>query len=280
MSFEITRKPKSKSKIIVSNLLFAFLGLFILTSCNEDKKYTPQDLDKPSEIEKAYSYVLGIEFGDANSKVDTLKIDYDYFIAGFEDAANKKDRMFTWAEIDSIKRAYTDIQLQRSVQMEEQKKKDFDSLSNFYIDNNPIFFAENAKKEGVIEMEANGLQYKYLKKGNSKISPKPDQEVVMHFVAKLIDGTEFDNSYKKQYPMKQILERMNPAWQSVISKMVIGDKIRVWLAPKYGFGATGMSNLVPPNAILELEFDLLEVNDGGMLQGREEMPPQGGPGPR
>lgn len=280
MFSDMIKNPKSKFKIITSNLIFAFIGLILLSSCKDNEKYEPQDLDKPAELEKAYSYVLGIEFGDANSTIDSLKIDYDYFIAGFVAAANKKERIFSWNEIDSIKRAYTDIQLQRSVQMEEQKKKDFDSLSSYYIDYNPIFFAENAKKEGVIEMEPNGIQYKYLKRGNSKVTPRRDQEVVMHFVARLIDGTEFDNSYKKQYPMKQILERMNPAWQSVISKMVIGDKVKVWLAPKYGFGATGMSTLVPPNAILDLEFDMLEINDGGMIQGSEEMPPQGGPGPR
>jgi|GEM_PF-3682911 len=280
MFFETIRNPKSKFKIITSNLLFAFIGLIILSSCKDNAKYEPQEVDKPTELEKAYSYILGIEFGDANSTIDSLKIDYDYFIAGFEAAANKKERIFTWNEIDSIKRTYLEIQLRRSVQMEDQKKKDFDSLSSFYIDNNPIFFAENAKKDGVVETEPNGIQYKFLKKTDSKVTPKPDQEVVMHFVAKLIDGTEFDNSYKKQYPMKQILERMSPAWQSVIRKMSVGDKLRVWLAPKYGFGVAGLSNMVPPNAILELEFDLLEINDSSMLQGGEEMPPQGGPGPR
>lgn len=280
MFFGTIKKLKSKYKIITSNLMFAFIGLVILSSCKDNAKYEPQEVDKPTELDKAYSYILGIEFGDANSRIDSLKIDYDYFIAGFEASANKKERMFTWSEIDSIKMAYLNLQLQRSVQMEEQKKKDFDSLSNFYIDNNPIFFAENAKKDGVVDMEPNAIQYKFLRKTDSKVTPRPDQEIVMHFVAKLTDGTEFDNSYKKQYPMKQILDRMNPAWQSVIRKMSVGDKLRVWLAPKYGFGATGFSTLVPPNAILELEFDVLEINEGGMLQGREEMPPQGGPGPK
>lgn len=267
----------NKSKIsnftnVLKNTALVFSFALALNSC-EDKKqeYVPKEVEKTEDLLKAYSYVLGFEFSRAATQVDSLKLDYDHFIAGFIAGQKVGAPIYDWKEIQKIKTDYTNLQLERSVKIAEAKQKSFDSLSNFYIDYNPKFLAENKTKAGVKELPS-GIQYQVIK---SNGGPKPNvtDVVTVNFVATLVDGTEFDNTYMRGIPIQGELGRLIPSWIEVIQLMSKGDKIKAWLPPTRAFGATGVSGMVPPNAIVIIEFSLEDFGEGGMVQ------EQGGPGP-
>lgn len=267
----------NKSKIsnftnVLKNTALVFSFALALNSC-EDKKqeYVPKEVEKTEDLLKAYSYVLGFEMSRVAGQVDSLKLDYDHFIAGFIAGQKNGAPIYDWKEIQKIKTDYTNLQLERSVKIAEAKTKSFDSLSSFYIDYNPKFLAENKTKPGVKELPS-GLQYKVIK---SNGGPKPNVTdiVTINFVATLIDGTEFQNTYMVGIPLVGDLSKMTPSWREIVQMMSKGDKIQAWFPPNLAFGATGIPGMVPPNAIVIIEFLLEDFGDGGMIQ------EQGGPGP-
>ncbi len=269
----------NKSKIniftkLIKNTVIACVVGFVVTSCEKDVKYVPKDVPKTDDLLKSYSYVLGFEFSRASTQVYTLRLDYDYFIAGFEAGYKQSPPIYDWKEIEKIKGDYTSVQLERSVKMDENKQKSFDSLSNAFIDYNPKFLAENKSKKGVIEM-SNGVQYTIIKSTRGP-KPNPESTVTINFIASLIDGKEFDNSYLRGIPIKGTLGKMMPSWIEIIKMMSVGDKIKAWLPPQQAFGATGIPNMVPPNAIVVMQFELEDIEEGGEGMMQEEVPATGG----
>lgn len=261
------------TKLIKNTVIACAFGL-VITSCEKDVKYVPKDVPKTDDLLKSYSYVLGFEFSRASTQVDTLRLDYDYFIAGFEAGYKQGKPIYDWKEIEKIKGDYTNVQLERSVKMDENKQKSFDSLSNAYIDYNPKFLAENRSKKGVIELPS-GIQYTIIK-SNKGPKPNPSSTVTLNFVASLIDGKEFDNTYMRGIPIKGTLGKMMPSWVELIQLMSAGDKIKAWLPPQQAFGATGIPNMVPPNAIVVIEYELEKIEEGGDGMMQEEVPATGG----
>lgn len=287
MDFNKILKFVPLSKYIQIVVFSLFIGVS-LSSCDNDGKlegaYVPKDVPKTEDLLKSYSYILGFNLSRASTKVDTLRLDYDYFIAGFEAGYKNTPSLYDWKEIQKIQDDYRNLQVQRSISMEQGKKSLFDSLSSSYIDNNPKFLAENKTKEGVKELEG-GVQYKFIKENKGAPKPNPTDVVTINFVASLIDGTEFDNTYTRGIPLKADLDKLVPGWKDAISIMGKGDKIKAWIPPTRAFGLEGVSGMVPGNAIIIMEIELEDFSDPAMIQQQQQpmqvgpgapMPPQGG----
>ena len=126
------------------------------------------------------------------------------------------------------------------------------------------FLADNKKKDGVVTLPS-GLQYKVIKAGDGK-KPTVLDAAVCHYKGSLIDGTEFDSSYKKKdgapvtFPVKGVIR----GWQEALKLMPAGSKWEIVVPSDQAYGERGMPRAkIPPNAALIFEVELLSVKESG-----------------
>jgi FKBP-type peptidyl-prolyl cis-trans isomerase FkpA len=103
-----------------------------------------------------------------------------------------------------------------------------------------------------------GLVYQSLKEG-SGASPAATDTVRVHYRGTLADGREFDSSYKRGEPTEFPLNRVIPCWTEGVQLMKPGGKARLTCPPAIAYGASGAGGVIPPNATLQFEIELLSV---------------------
>jgi len=118
------------------------------------------------------------------------------------------------------------------------------------------FLAENGKKPDIVTT-ASGLQYKVLAAG-SGASPKPTDEVSVNYRGTLMNGTEFDSSYKRGQPANFQLNRVIPGWTEGLGLMKPGAKYQLFIPPQLGYDLRS-SPPIPPGSLLIFEVELLSV---------------------
>jgi len=104
-----------------------------------------------------------------------------------------------------------------------------------------------------------GLVYKSLREGTGA-SPTAADTVKVHYRGTLVDGTEFDSSYKRNSPATFPLGRVIKCWTEGVQKMKVGGKAELVCPPELAYGTRGAGSAVPPNATLRFEVELLEIN--------------------
>ncbi|GAA5147165.1 FKBP-type peptidyl-prolyl cis-trans isomerase [Prosthecobacter algae] len=119
------------------------------------------------------------------------------------------------------------------------------------------FLAKNATQPGVITT-ASGLQYLVLQEGTGK-SPTLKDTVVVHYRGTLINGAEFDSSYRRDEPAEFPLKRVIKGWKEGVQLMKEGAKFRFFVPPKLGYGSKGSGIEIAPNETLIFEVELLKV---------------------
>jgi len=119
------------------------------------------------------------------------------------------------------------------------------------------FLAENAKKPGVI-VTASGLQYKILKTGKG---PKPTatDTVTVNYRGTLLNGTEFDSSYKRGKPVSFPLNGVIKGWTEGLQLMNVGSKYKFFIPADLAYGAHGAGPTIAPNSTLIFEVELLGI---------------------
>lgn len=121
------------------------------------------------------------------------------------------------------------------------------------------FLKENATKDGV-KTTATGLQYKIVKEGTGK-NPKATDTVLVHYRGTLLDGTEFDSSYKRNEPISFPLNRVIPGWTEGLQLLKEGGKGILYIPSKLAYGESGTpGGPIGPNETLIFEVELLKVN--------------------
>ena len=119
------------------------------------------------------------------------------------------------------------------------------------------FLAENKKKKGVITTES-GLQYMVLEKGDGP-KPKATDTVSVNYRGTLIDGTEFDSSYKRGKPVTFPVKGVIAGWTEALLLMNVGSKYKLFVPPNLGYGGRGAGRLIGPEATLIFEVELLGI---------------------
>lgn len=120
------------------------------------------------------------------------------------------------------------------------------------------FMLENRQNEGVIEGPG-GLQYKVLQEGVGE-KPVLQSTVKAHYAGRLLNGTEFDSSYKRGAPFSARITQLIRGWQEVLPMMSTGSKWIVWIPSDLAYGDDGASGgKIPGGATLEFEIELLEI---------------------
>lgn len=124
-------------------------------------------------------------------------------------------------------------------------------------DEGAAFMAENKTKVGVTELP-NGIQYQVLKEGNGP-KPSPNSNIKAHYRGALLDGKEFDSSFKRNQPFTARLTQLIKGWQDVLPMMPVGSMWRLWIPSNLAYGDSGAGGSIPGGATLVFDIELLEI---------------------
>ena len=120
--------------------------------------------------------------------------------------------------------------------------------------------AAAAAKEAGAVVTASGLVYRSLKDGTGAQPASSSDTVKVHYRGTLPNGTEFDSSYKRNAPIDFPLNRVIPCWTEGVQRMKVGGKAKLTCPPGIAYGANGAGGVIPPNATLHFEVELLAIN--------------------
>jgi FKBP-type peptidyl-prolyl cis-trans isomerase len=195
------------------------------------------------------SYSIGMEIG-GNLKKGSFELDPDMLAKGLKDSYNGEKTLLTE---DQARQAIEDFQNALMAKKAEAMQK----LSEKNKADGEKFLAENAKKGGVTSLPS-GLQYKEITPGKGK-SPKTSDTVTTHYKGTLIDGTEFDSSYKRGQPVSFPVSGVIAGWTEALQLMKEGAKWQLFIPSNLAYGERGAGGVIGPNATLIFEVELISV---------------------
>lgn len=195
------------------------------------------------------SYSIGMDIG-RNFKKQGIDVDPQVLARGLRDVLSGAKPLLNDEEIQQV---MTEFQLE----MRAQQTKRQQATGEKNLKEGTAFLAQNKSKEGV-KTTATGLEYKVIKEGTGKV-PTPEDTVTAHYRGTLIDGTEFDSSYKRGEPASFPVSGVIPGWTEVLLMMKAGSKYQVWIPANLAYGERGAGNTIGPNATLTFEIELIDV---------------------
>ena len=230
-------------------MLFSASMLFIIsgiTTAQDDAK-SASATGEWSESQKI-SYILGTQIGDF-SKQSELEVSLDLFAQGLNDVIKGSELAMTQAEI-ATSMAAVQQKAQERLQAEMMAKGTENTRKGL------AFLGANKKKVGVKET-ASGLQYKVITMGEGA-KPKATDKVKVHYSGTLIDGKEFDSSYKRNQPAEFGLNQVIKGWTEGVQLMNVGSKYEFYIPSGLAYGPNGPAN-IGPNQTLIFTVELLDI---------------------
>src|SRR4030042_6621358 len=229
-------------KIALSLILCLIIGIsFSCANKADEPKKTEQQTTVFETKEQKVSYAAGYDFAKRMSEFYS-KVEYEFLAKGIKDALEKKDgRMTEQERMDALN------QLGQEIRQKAEANKAKDGEKN--IAEGKKFLEENAKKEGV-KTTASGLQYKVIKEGDGP-QPKETDTVKVNYRGTLINGTEFDSSYKRGTPATFPLNRVIKGWTEGLQLMKVGAKYEFYIPSDLAYGSGGApGGAIGPNSTL------------------------------
>ncbi len=210
---------------------------------------TPSQPASPfKDPKEKISYALGLNLGNLFKK-QSVEIEPALFLQGLKDALGGKPLMTD----DDVHAALTDLQNNLKAKQQEKMKQQLEANKT----EGDAFLAANKTKEGVVTLPS-GLQYKILTAGTG---PKPTlgDTVVCNYKGTLINGTEFDSSYKTGQPATFPVGGVIKGWTEALQLMPVGSKWQLVIPPDMAYGERGAGSDIGPNATLIFEVELLSI---------------------
>ena len=250
-------------------LRYSFIALSVLLMACQGNQDTAGDAAGKASTDAASADAVVLETDDAKTsysmgantadflsqQIEKLKeydveIDTGLIIRGMEDVFADQAVM-TPEEVEQAlsdfnERVQATIADKQSKAAEESKAK------------GKAFLEENANKEGVKSTES-GLQYKVIEEGEEGVKPTAEDTVRVHYRGTLIDGTEFDSSYKRDQPIDFGVTGVIPGWTEALQMMNKGAKWELYIPSDLAYGERDLGT-IPPHSVLIFEVELLDIN--------------------
>lgn len=195
--------------------------------------------------QQKFSYGIGTQIGQS-MKRQGVEVDVDAFAAAVRDAMEGRPPQLSPEEMaEAVGNA------------EKKAEQDYKAIASSNLENGTKFREDYAQEDGVKRL-SNGILYKVEREG-AGAQPKADSQVRVHYAGYLIDGNEFDSSYRRGEPAEFPLSGVVKGWQEVLPLMREGGKWQVVIPPELAYGARGAGAVIGPNATLVFDIELLKV---------------------
>jgi FKBP-type peptidyl-prolyl cis-trans isomerase len=233
-----------RTKLILCAALVAAIA-----GCNQKAGDKAADHGPKLETdEQKVSYGIGLVEGK-RFKQD-FQVDVDAFTAGLKASINDEKPLMTEEEVKTTIQNFG----QKLMAKKEAEQK---ALGDKNKTASEAYLAENGKKEG-IKTTASGLQYKVETEGKGA-KPKADDTVEVNYRGTLVDGTEFDSSYKRGQTVTFPVNGVIPGWSEALQLMTVGSKYQLFIPSDLAYGPGGTGGVIGPNQALIFEVELVDI---------------------
>jgi FKBP-type peptidyl-prolyl cis-trans isomerase FklB len=216
----------------------------VLVVCSAKEKIT--ELKTPDQ---KVSYMLGQDMGSYLKRLG-VTIDKAALFQGIDDTLSGNKPLLTEEQNFAVKQEF-------SKKMQDEQMAKTKTAGEKNGKEGAAFLAKNKAEKGVITT-ASGLQYIVLKEGTGE-KPKATDMVTVNYRGTLIDGKEFDSSYKRGQPATFPVTGVIPGWTEVLQLMKAGGKVKVFVPANLGYGERGAGADIGPNATLIFEIELMSI---------------------
>ena len=189
------------------------------------------------------SYAIGVQVATYYKMQGVEKINNEYLNKAFNDVFNNKPLL--------IKEEECNMNIQQKLQEFMTKK------INVAKEAGTKFLEENKKRPGVVTLPS-GLQYEIITKGTGPV-PKATDTVKAHYTGSLLDGTEFDNSYKRGEALTIPVSSVIKGWVEALQLMPVGSKWKLFIPSDLAYGDRGAGGAIPGGSALIFEIELLSI---------------------
>ena len=258
-SFQTKKETIVKTKIY--SVILALGCLMVLTVFAADEA-TKEEVIAPASAGQAataqasmfqteqdkISYIIGTQIAQSIKK-QGVEVNLEPLMWGLRDVLEGNTLKLTQAETQKVYQAFQ--QRMRDKQAAERAKQAVENLAK-----GKAFLEANKTKEGV-KVLPSGLQYKIIKEGTGE-TPTADDKVKTHYRGRLIDGTEFDSSYKRNQPAEFPVKGVIKGWTEALQLMKTDAKWELYIPADLAYGERGRPS-IPPNSVLIFEIELLEI---------------------
>ncbi|HEU5364579.1 MAG TPA: FKBP-type peptidyl-prolyl cis-trans isomerase [Hanamia sp.] len=207
------------------------------------KKAIPAKAATAMTSTDSLSYSIGVQVAEYYKTMGVEKINTDYVAKAFHDVLNNKPLTISEDECN--------MNIQQKLQQFMSKK--ISAVKEEGI----RFLEENKKRPGVITLPS-GLQYEIITKGTGPI-PTAKDTVRANYIGTLINGEEFDNSYKRGTPLTIPVSGVIRGWTEALELMPVGSKWKLFIPSDLGYGDRGAGSAIPGGAALIFEIELLNI---------------------
>jgi FKBP-type peptidyl-prolyl cis-trans isomerase len=218
----------------------------VCISCNSKTDSYKKELN--TEKEK-FSYAIGKDIGVQLAEFKD-ELDLTAVYQGIQDTLSKKNTLLSAEEARQVQSVvFQRIQQKKMGEMQvtgEKNKKEAEE-----------FLTKNKAEKGVMTT-ASGLQYIVVKEGTGP-KPKAEDKVKVHYKGTLLDGKEFDSSYKRGEPAEFPVGGVIKGWSEALQLMPVGSKYKLFIPAALAYGDKGAGNVIPPNSMLVFEVELLNI---------------------
>jgi len=242
----------------MKKIIIAVTALTILTACSQQadvkKSETKQAEPATSQLNTdnaKLSYAIGMDIGMSIKSLNA-HLDRTVLLAAINDNLDGIKPKLSKKEAAKIKQTFFKKQAEDRVaeQKAAAKKSKIDGAA---------FLVKNGKKKGVTTTKS-GLEYEVLKQGDGA-KPKATDKVTVDYRGTLIDGTEFDSSYKRGKPVTFPLNGVIKGWTEGVQLMNVGSKFKFVIPSDLAYGSRGAGPKIGPDSVLVFEVELLSIGE-------------------
>ncbi len=231
----------------MKKLLF-LLPIMVSVSFAQSKKPPVKTANKKTDIKvtlsakDSLSYAMGVQTAEYYKMQGAENINIDMVKKAYEDVYNNKTLLITPEECNTtIQKKLQEFMMNKSNAEKQASAK---------------FLEENKKRPGVVTLPS-GLQYEIITKGTGAI-PVATDTVKTNYIGTLIDGKEFDNSYKRGEPIEIPVTGVIRGWVEALQLMPVGSKWKLYIPSELGYGDHG-AGTIPGGAALVFTIELLDI---------------------
>ncbi len=233
-------------KVVFLFLIFPFSAAFAQTKKKDlTKKPTTTKSTAAMNSTDSLSYSIGVQVAEYYKTQGVEKVNTEYLKKAFNDVLNDKTLIISEDECNmNIRQKLQEFMAKKISGVKEAGDK---------------FLEENKKRPGVVTLP-DGMQYEILTKGTGPI-PTAEDTVKANYIGTLIDGKEFDNSYKRGEPLTIPVSGVIRGWTEALELMPVGSKWKLYIPSGLAYGDRGAGGAIPGGATLIFTIELLSIEN-------------------